>query len=495
MSRAEAHIEIDDLQAVLDIPDAVASEGIARPDAESISDEQNRAALAAELAQARQVLDALTGDLRAVDAELESLAMEREQHRLAIDICTSLDRLAGIGGAAVFWGAGGESRAGADHVRAVRMRVDQFSQRLGEIEARRADVIDRIGQQESHAGFMEDVLFEALEEEERRKQEWIVEREISKLPAYKAFMPWSRGGEDDQRFRKNVATALLVCVIFALVVPFIELPQSILKPEVEIPERVVRLLIESRPKPPAPAREMPKPKLEEKLEQQKPKEAPKIQVAKRETEVPEPTVVEPEAKDQGILAFREKLASVQEEQALSRLGSQAQINSAGDAGPAQRAMLTTNAPGSSGGINLASISRSVGGNGGSGGMTRLATTRATSAIGGIGRPGADRPLSGDSVANSRTDEEIQIVFDRYKSALYRLYNRELRKDPTLRGQMVLKLTIEPDGSVSMCQLEASDMNAPELSAQVVERVKTINFGAKDVAALTILYPIDFLPAA
>jgi hypothetical protein len=34
-----------------------------------------------------------------------------------------------------------------------------------------------------------------------------------------------------------------------------------------------------------------------------------------------------------------------------------------------------------------------------------------------------------------------------------------------------------------------------LSAQVVDRVRTINFGAKDVQALTIVYPIDFLPAA
>jgi TonB family protein len=87
------------------------------------------------------------------------------------------------------------------------------------------------------------------------------------------------------------------------------------------------------------------------------------------------------------------------------------------------------------------------------------------------------------------------VFDRYKAALYRLYNRELRNDPTLRGQMVLKLTIEPDGSVSMCRLHGSDMNAPALDAQVVERVKTFAFGAKDVPAITILYPIDFLPAA
>ncbi len=158
-------------------------------------------------------------------------------------------------------------------------------------------------------------------------------------------------------------------------------------------------------------------------------------------------------------------------------------------------MLTTNAPGSSGGINIASLSRGVGGSGGAGGMAGVKVTRVSSGIGAIGK-GADRPLSGDHVGPSRTDEEIQIVFDRYKSALYRLYNKELRKDPTLRGQMVLRLTIEPDGSVSMCELQSSDMKAPELSAQVVERVKTINFGAKEgVSAITILYPIDFLPAA
>ncbi len=61
--------------------------------------------------------------------------------------------------------------------------------------------------------------------------------------------------------------------------------------------------------------------------------------------------------------------------------------------------------------------------------------------------------------------------------------------------MVLRLTIEPDGSVSMCKLQSSDMNAPELAEQVVNITRTINFGAKEgVQALTISYPIDFLPA-
>lgn len=155
-------------------------------------------------------------------------------------------------------------------------------------------------------------------------------------------------------------------------------------------------------------------------------------------------------------------------------------------------MVTTTAPGSSGGINLASISRDVGGGGQ--GIGEVQLSRVASSIGG-GGDGPDRPLSGGAFAG-RTDEEIQIVFDRYKAALYRLYNRELRKDPTLRGQLVLRLTIEPDGSVSLCQLQSSDMGAPMLAEQIVDRVRTFDFGAKDgIVAMTIIYPIDFLPAA
>jgi hypothetical protein len=57
------------------------------------------------------------------------------------------------------------------------------------------------------------------------------------------------------------------------------------------------------------------------------------------------------------------------------------------------------------------------------------------------------------------------------------------------------MTIEPDGSVSACEVQSTDMKAPQLSSQVAARVQTFDFGAKDgVPAITILYPIDFLPA-
>jgi uncharacterized membrane protein YgcG len=231
-------------------------------------------------------------------------------------------------------------------------------------------------------------------------------------------------------------------------------------------------------------------------------------------EVGLPAEAKPKVGNVGILALKDKFASLAQDTVVVPLGADARHVAADDVGrPSARSLLTSNAPGSSGGINVASLSRSVGGGGGGGGGGnggggvggRGAGGSGGSGIGGVGVgravspiapiTAADRPKARGGPGPARTDEEIQIVFDRYKASFYRLYNRELRNNPTLKGQMVLRLTIEPDGSVSMCVLQSTDMDAPDLATQVVGRVRTINFGAKEVPAVTIVYPIDFLPAA
>ena len=233
-------------------------------------------------------------------------------------------------------------------------------------------------------------------------------------------------------------------------------------------------------------------------------------------EVGLPAEVKPKVGNAGILAFKDKFASLAQDNVVVPLGADARHAAADEVGqPSARSLLTSNTPGSSGGINVASLSRSVGGGGGGGGggnggggVGGRGTGAGGSGEGGIGGvgvgravspitpiTGADRPKARSGPGAARTDEEIQIVFDRYKASFYRLYNRELRNNPALKGQMVLRLTIEPDGSVSMCTLQSTDMDAPDLATQVVGRVRTINFGAKDVPAVTIVYPIDFLPAA
>ncbi|HWR14925.1 MAG TPA: AgmX/PglI C-terminal domain-containing protein [Terriglobales bacterium] len=219
----------------------------------------------------------------------------------------------------------------------------------------------------------------------------------------------------------------------------------------------------------------------------------------------------------GILAFKDKLASLRQDKVAPLLGAEARYGAADDVGRSSSpSALATNSPGSSGGINVASLNRRVGGGGGGGGGggtgrggsgggngTGRGGWGGGDGTGGGGRvsspiasiSGGDRPKARSGHGLSRTDEEIQIVFDRHKASFYRLYNRELRNNPSLKGQMILRLTIEPDGSVSMCALQSTDMDAPALADKVVDRVKTINFGAKEgVQAVTISYPIDFLPA-
>jgi len=230
-------------------------------------------------------------------------------------------------------------------------------------------------------------------------------------------------------------------------------------------------------------------------------------------EVGPPVEAKPKVGNVGILALKDKFASLAQDTVVAPLGADARHVAADEVGrPSARSLLTSNTPGSSGGINVASLSRSVGGGGGGGGGGNGSGgvggrgAGGGSGIGGVGVgravspiapiTGADRPKARGGPGPARTDEEIQIVFDRYKASFYRLYNRELRNNPALKGQMVLRLTIEPDGSVSMCALQSTDMDAPDLATQVVGRVRTINFGAKDgVPAVTIVYPIDFLPAA
>jgi len=447
----------------------------------------DKATLNAQFEQVRERLGGLAQELGVIDGELESLSIERQRYQLLHEVCGGLEKLRELGGEELFWEGPGGDGGGEDHVHIVRGRVDEFHRRLSDIECSRQAVIAKIREEEENSEFLEDDLFEVEREEEQRKLEWLVEREVGDLPVRPSVMPWTRGGEDDERFRKALAASLLVSLLLGVLLPLIDLPVPNPWDVIEVPDRLTRLIREEAQLPPPPIQAEAKPtetvpeESEEPLlaEEKSPKASPK-QTPQRSTEA------------MGILAFREKFSGLAQSKAAARLGAQARINRSGEtsSGRPERSLVTTQGPGSSGGINLAALSRDFGGGGPQ--IEGVEVARATSSIGGVNGP--ERPLSGGP-GPARTDEEIQIVFDRHKAALYRLYNRELRRDPTLRGQMVLRMKIEPDGSVSLCEVQSTDMKAPQLAAQVVGRVKTFDFGAKDgVAAITILYPIDFLPA-
>lgn len=458
-------------------------------------------ALRDRIGNARQTLAGLQQDLDAVDGELESLSAQRHQFQLLDRVCGSLEELEQLGAGKLFWGQSGDLGNSAEHVRKVRQRVQKFASHVAGIEQRRQAIVGQIEVQNDSLGLLGDDLLDALEEEESRRAEWIIEREEGTLPHRVQVMPWMRGVEEDWRFRRSLTGSMAFTMLLAFVIQLIDLPIPEREELIEVPERVAKL-IEKRqiPVPPQPV-------VEEAPREEEPPPEPEPLLAEEEPPKPSPEPVEEPAiqetkqasareqvQTKGILAFRETFASRAQSRPSAQLGSQARLGNAGDAaiGRPERSMVATTGAGSSGGINLAQISRDVGGGGGQD-IAGVQVTQVASAIGSGG--GADRPLSGGQFAG-RTDEEIQIVFDRYKSSLYRLYNRELRNDPTIRGQIVIRLTIEPDGSVSLCQLESSNMGAPTLAEQVVDRIRGFDFGAKEgIVAMTIIYPIDFLPAA
>ncbi len=455
-------------------------------------------ALQAQVRESEQALAGLEQDLHAIDAELAELVDQNRKYEALGDVCRSLEQLEVLGGTELFWAS--EAGNVDQYIERARGRIHDFGEKFIEVEKRRDAIMNRIGRRNYALDCLHYELLEAMEREETRRAEWAVEREADDLPAHEMVMPWQRGQEEDRRYRKSLGSSLLVSLVLGILIGSIAIPIPDKPKEIRLPERMAKLVREELPPPkPAPEpvvdEETPEPEPEPEMAEDVPPEpVPESAEQPKMAATEEPDIKE-QVKSKGILAFRDSFASRSSLRPTTQLGSQARVSNAGaDAvGRPTRSMVTTNAPGSSGGINLAGISRDVGGGGP--GMGGVAVSRVASSIGSGGNGFSDRPLAGGAMAG-RTDEEIQIVFDRYKAALYRLYNRELRKDPTLRGQIVIKLTIEPDGSVSFCALQSTDMNAPLLADQVVNRVSTFDFGAKeDISAVTIIYPIDFLPAA
>jgi TonB family protein len=474
---------------------AIAADSLAQADDEL---------LRRQILEAQEELSRLQGDLGQLDAELDGLGAQRETYDLLEEACNTLEKLDALGASDLFWGARVATTTD-DHIRQVRDRAGAHLSQIAEIESRRNSVVEKITEGQDVLDILEADLYEFELAEEERKQEWVVEREANESERI-TLMPWSRT-EDDGRLRKSLLANVLVALLLGIIIPLIKLPIPDFEIIPELPDRFAKLIEQELPPPPppppvvdeVPAEDVvepePEPEPEPVVAEEQPEVAPEVDEEPAPAVADEPAP-EREVRTAGILAFSESFADLGENRPSAQLGAQARINDAGEdaVGRTERAMVTSQAPGSSGGINLASLSRDVGGIGGAGSQIEgVKITRVASSIDVSGT--GDRPLSGGAAAG-RTDEEIQIVFDRYKSALYRLYNRELRNDPTLRGQVVLQLTIEPDGSVSSCEIRSSGLGSPVLEQQIVERVKSFDFGAKEgITAVTILYPIDFLPAA
>jgi periplasmic protein TonB len=353
-------------------------------------------------------------------------------------------------------------------------------------------------------------------------------------------LPWSNNADDEKRFQRIAWRILLLVLLLALIVPWLPRPK-LERIEVQpLPAPIAKLLLEgAKPLPPPPPpkvdpAEVAKPEAT-KPEAAPDKPAPIKPIKPREVPVPEARNPQPnkppgevaidnarrKASGVGLLAMKNELqqmASVPTGVQLNQnikpgpgvgSGVGVGVGAGQEAGVPVRAMITSNATQGSGGINTAAYSKDTGGGGlagrgttlvegvaggGGGGGLGGGGGRAGGGTGtGAGSKGGTLQKSGSGKA-SRSIEEIKLVFERNKGAIYAIYNRALREDPALQGKVVLELKIAPSGEVAGLRIVSSELKAEELERKLLARIRSFDFGAKDVEVMVVTWPVDFLPS-
>jgi len=314
------------------------------------------------------------------------------------------------------------------------------------------------------------------------------------IPYYREYrLPWTRSASEERRFRRLLAIILGVTFFLGAIWPWIPTPAVDPRAVAAIPPRIAKLLLEQKPPPP------PKPKEPEPEPEPEALKKPEPEMVADEPPPPKPEPapeidyqqVAREKAQAAFLPFAEDLAALADSNVLEKVADRRPLTaSVGRAARNERTMITSKVGTASSGISTANMSRNTGGSG----LAGRNTTAIESPVASVGQSGGGARRTGSSGKASRSREEIELVFDKNKGAIFALYNRALRIDPTLEGKLVLRLTIAPTGEVTFCEIVSSELGDEELERKLVQRIKMFRFEARDVEAITTTKPIDFFPA-
>jgi protein TonB len=306
-------------------------------------------------------------------------------------------------------------------------------------------------------------------------------------PYYRSYeLAWEGDPDSASLFKKILRVGLILLVVFSLIFIFYPPPKKTHMEE-SVPPRLARVMIEQKPKPPPP----PPPVVEQ------PKPKPVVEPDKKVAMVKPPVDLKQQAREKAqkqLNQVKDELADLREQLDTTPLAQTKNLSgSVGADSHAERNLITSKAGQGSSGITTSNMgSRGFGT--GAGSLTGHDTGAVASGIAQSGLNARGPSRTGSSGKAARSREEIELIFDRNKGAIYSLYSRALRDAPELQGKMVLEFTISPTGEVTMCRVVSSELNDPELEKKIVARVRLFRFEAKDVETITTTKPIDFFPA-
>jgi TonB family protein len=305
----------------------------------------------------------------------------------------------------------------------------------------------------------------------------------------------------DRLYRKFLQVSLVFYLGVAIAVTWIHFPERVEEGAPHrIPDRIARLMLET-PKPQIPSAvpmESKKPKESEPASQKAPKE-------KTTPSKPSSKQVREMVKKSGLLA-----ALIQEEKqggldSLIRKPapgpiSDSQLITAKKSGPARPAFRDA-APASAGlsEQKLQETASALRGERVALGEKGKTVLPELPAGGGTGGPLVRSMETGGSVqvkgaGSAAIDyDAIARAVEQYKGGLIYLYNKELRKNPTLKGTITVEFSIDPSGKVIEARLVSSTMEHPPLEEALRDRILHWKFPRLFDGMIVVTYPFVFFP--
>ncbi|MGQ9427007.1 AgmX/PglI C-terminal domain-containing protein [Gilvimarinus sp. F26214L] len=309
-------------------------------------------------------------------------------------------------------------------------------------------------------------------------------------------LPWQSNEEQEQRFRKLLKRILIAIAVLAVIIPWLpvfekeyETPEdSIAKTKVMLepivqPEPEPEPVVEETPPPPAPKPEPePEPQPETRTVAESPPAPP--------PPTPKPKDKESVMKEQGLSDLSNQLSALRGTVSVAKL--QRKNVSKSDLGQkeytARDRFGEDIAAKRSDGIQVDDVIQQEN-------VTLAAYSGvAVEATAYSDQPGGSQLSFLSGQAGRRDMENIRRTFEAAKSSVYSLYLQALNDNPDLAGKFIFRLVIEPDGSISELELVSSELGQRSLENTILERIKRINFGEKEVSPTAVEYAFSFLPS-
>lgn len=316
---------------------------------------------------------------------------------------------------------------------------------------------------------------------------------VTKTQFPEPILPWLEARED-RLFKRLVVALIIVFMLISFYLNTITLPEVERKKLAEVAPRLAQLIVEKKkapPPPPPPKKEIKKP--EPKKEVKKPEEKPKPEPKKKPTAEERRAAAREKAQNSGLLAMQDDLADLRESFDFSDISDLPQQKAGKEAlsTVSTSDFLTARATQGSGGIKTDTLNRRLTGSE----LVQRKTTQVKSNIESSSKIAANvNSKSNKSYNATRSQEEIERVFQKNKGSIFSIYNRELRKDPSLQGKVIVELTIDANGIVTKCIIVSSELKNKGLEKRLVSRIKKFKFTSRKVPVITVTYPIDFLPS-